>query len=402
MLPTSLDARRARVGELASAAHTHRMRQLACAILLTSAAATLSACASSGGAACTPGMNRACSCGGSVGTQSCGAAGAWGACSCTDADGGGVDLGMDSGGSGDMGQSMVDAGDASISDSGSVDAAGLRAQVLASLPSLPVATTSVGTGLPDYSCRQAWDQDAPGGGTITDGTFNFDYGGAIGTVVDVKIFPNNDVPYDLICTGSCFTRPTNTSGTTSTFSLERGRFTSWATPTWTAAWGDVIVPGVGYFTKSDGFSSYGVRVALPSTTEIAELYASHSLTYTSDRSTMYGIVVDCLGRPVEGAAIRVFGETGLRDESDPPVQWYIPASGTGVGGEWTAPAGNVMLLDMRPADPRGTLMRIEAWANLGTSTPQLVACEKVRVFGGTMGQMIVLPRRVGGPSDCTP
>jgi hypothetical protein len=326
----------------------------------------------------------------------------WGACGCTEVDGGGVDFGIDSGGTIDMGQSMIDAGDASISDSGSIDAAGARAQVLASLPSLPVATVSGGTGLPDYSCRQAWDQDLPGSGTIADGTFNFDYGGAIGAIVDVKIFPSNDIPYDLVCTGSCFTRPTNMSGTTSQFSLDSGRFTAWATPTWTTGWDDVIVPGIGYFVESNDFSSSGVRVAIPSTTEMAELYSSHSMAYTSERSTVYGIVVDCNGRPVQGAAIRIFGETGLRDEFDPPLKWYIPPSGAGTGGEWTALAGNVMLLDMRPLDPRGTPMRIEAWANLGSTTPELVSCEKVRIFGGTMANILVLPRRIGSPSDCTP
>ena len=43
--------------------------------------------------------------------------------------------------------------------------------------------------------------------------------------------------------------------------------------------------------------------------------------------------------------------------------------------QWTSNRGEFLGLDMRPADTDGTLMRIEAWANLGASTPELVACE---------------------------
>lgn len=291
-------------------------------------------------------------------------------------------------------------------DMSSVDAAALHAQVVATLPTLPIASVSVGgggTALPDYSCRGTWDQSTADGVEVT-GNFNFDYGGPLGTTVDVKIFPSNDIPVSTVCTGSCFTRLTDASGSTAAFTLTTGRFTAWATPAWTPIWGDHITAASGYFYMSDAFVSSGVRETTPSDAELETAYSRGSVTYTAGTSaTLFGIVRDCLGRSVQGAAIRVFGETGLRQDLEPPVVRYENVALAATGNpQWTSNRGEFLGLDMRPADTDGTLMRIEAWANLGASTPELVACEKIRIFGGNYATLRFIPRRSTSPSDCTP
>lgn len=291
------------------------------------------------------------------------------------------------------------------SDMGNVDAAFLRAEVLASLPALPIASVVIaggGTALPDYSCRQAWDQEAAGGGTVT-GRFNFDYGGPIGASFDVKIYPTNDIASDTICTGSCFTRPMNTAGGTTDFTLDTGRFTAWATPAWTAAWSDHVGAASGYFYMSDSFVSDGVRESPPSDTELAGAYARGPVAFTSGSSaTMFGTLRDCMGRSVQGAAIRVFAETGLRQELEPPITRYENVWVETAEDRWTNNRGEFLSLDMRPATLSGSLMRIEAWANLGSATPELVACEKIRIIAGNYTTLRFLPIRSASPSDCTP
>lgn len=295
--------------------------------------------------------------------------------------------------------------DAGIVDASSVDGAAMHAAVVATIPALAIASVQVtggGTALPDYSCRRAWDQAPTGGATIM-GRINFDYGGPLGVTVDLKVFPSNDVPYDQVCTGSCFTTPTDTNGSTALFATSAGRFNAFTSPTWTAVWGDTYLPTAYYFVESESFTPDRIRIAPPSTSETQTYYARSSVSYLSTYTTLTGHVLDCDGAQVKSAVVRVFDADGLRYDSGPPAMRYgLISSATALPSVSTSENGAFVGFDLRPSDPRGTPMRIEAWANLGGGSPELVACERVRVFGPGLVDVNMRALRTSSPSDCTP
>lgn len=382
------------------------MLRFACVGVAFGFLAVVAACSSGGGTTCTPGINRACICGGTTpGTQSCGASGSWGSCSCDSESDAGMhdaalmDAHLDAGS--DQGMAL----DSTVTDSGAVDAAAVRAEVLATIPSLAVATVQTGgggTALPDFSCRRAWDQD-PAGGSPFDGVIAFDYGGNFGTSFDIKVFRSNDIPYDQTCTGTCTTTVMSGGGTTGTFSLEPRRFTAWSSPAWTASFGTNYVPSANYFYWSENFVPYDLRTTVPAVEEMQTFYDNNGLVYDSNSSTLTASLWDCDNKLVKSAVVRVFDEVGLRDvESYPLIRYGSLYDSGALPAASTAESGGIVAYGMDPSDLRGTPMRIEAWANLGTGTPELVACERVRFFGGVLVTMALRPIRTNSPSDCTP
>lgn len=369
--------------------------------LLSVAAILLSGCGGDRTATgCTPGTNRACTCGSLPGSQSCESTGTYGMCWCDGMpDGGMLDAPTDAPTNLDM-----DGTDMPSVDMGNVDGATTRAEVLATIPTLPIASVYAGggTALPNYSCRGSWDQQPHGGGTVS-GNFNFDYGGPLNVAIDIKIFPDNIVPADIVCTGTCFTRPTDASGSTAFFDLEAGRFNAWATPLWTAEWGDQMVPMMAYFQWTDQFASYNIREIAPSTTQMGEFYADHSLFWDNTQTTLTGQVLDCDSKLVQGAVVRVFEGGALRYEGDPPVMTYEQIwSDPPDAAVWTHNDGFYTGYDARPSDTHGSILRVEAWANLGSGQPELVSCESVRLFRGVLTNLPLRARRTSSPADCTP
>jgi hypothetical protein len=312
-----------------------------------------------------------------------------------------LDAGSFDAGGNDAGSAI----DMSLPDAAAVDSSWMRAQVLATIPALGVATVGTGGGgiaVPDYACRGAWDQTDDG--DDAEGIFNFDYGGAINTTVDIKFFPANAIPYDRVCTGDCFTRQATESGSTSTFPIRTNRFMAWASPQWTAEWGSVYVPTATYFVRSEQFIPYNYRTTVPDVAEMQDLYSRSGMTYDANVSTLTGSVQDCDGLFVRNAAVRVFEEAGtLRNHLSAPYLLYGSLStATQSNGPVTREDGHFVGVNAQPLDARGSLMRLEAWANLGSGSPELLACERVRVFGGTLIDVPLRPRRIGSPSDCTP
>lgn len=357
------------------------MQRIAFAVSCLALAATALGCSDNNSATCTPGSNRACSCAAAdPGTQSCGASGIWGACSCEGIDGGVHDM--------------------SLSDA---DIATRRAEVLATIPTLPEAMVNNGTvlmGPPDFTCIRNWDEEI---GDSLEGAFYFDYGVNINSTVDLKFFPDNEVPANIACSGTCFVRTTNNAGGTPTFPIVTQTFMAWASPAWSLA-GEAQVPTVTTFVRAEDFMGTNYRVTVPYASDLAGAYARNDTVYDATASTMSGLVLDCQSRSVSGVVIRVFDEAGaLRALTSPKIAYGNFPTGS-ITETSTRADGRFAALDVAPADTLGSLMRVEAWAAIAGSraAATMIACENVRMFGGTLSDITLRPTRTTSPASCTP
>lgn len=283
------------------------------------------------------------------------------------------------------------------------DIATRRAEVLATIPTLPEAMVNNGTvlmGAPDFTCIRNWDQEI---GDALVGSFYFDYGGNINTSVEIKFFPDNAVPANVACDGTCFTRLTDDSGATQTFPIVTQTFMAWASPAWTLN-GDAMVPTVTTFVRAEDFMGTNYRVTAAYANDLAGAYARSGAIYDATASTMTGVVLDCQSRSVSSVVIRVFDETGaLRALTSPKIAYgNLP---TGSATETSTRAdGRFAAFDVAPTDTFGSLMRVEAWAAIAGSraAATMIACENVRMFGGTLSDITLRPTRTTSPASCTP
>jgi hypothetical protein len=118
------------------------------------------------------------------------------------------------------------------------------------------------------------------------------------------------------------------------------------------------------------------------------------------RALLAGRVLDCQGRPVSGAELRVFSGQGdpIGAGSDATVLVYFDAAGVPSADRTATSSQARWAIGNAPVNGH---LRLEMWGALSDGgSPELLACEQAEVYADTLTTGRLGPLRKDAPSVC--
>lgn len=302
--------------------------------------------------------------------------------------------------------------DAATNDAGTSD--GSVVDMGSELLPVPVAYESVG-GTPtattlDFGCRGTSTRPVETGAATMFDIRAEDFQNHT-PVPDVAInfYPDNLIPNDRSCTGTCLTSMTNSDGhVTVTDALDswyayyiapRDCTVSGACPTPAAT----PVPTVQYneVTPAAGMTATGNSVSQATLGLIPTVLG---LSRQNGTAIVAGALYDCADHVLQNLVIRMYNPDGtfiedLGGRTQPAYKYFNGDSfpdGTqthsNIDGLYAA--ANIAV----PAD--GAPLRIEAWGTIDGAS-HMVGCEEARVFANGVTVINIRPKRSDGPTGCS-
>lgn len=227
--------------------------------------------------------------------------------------------------------------------------------------------------------------------------------------VAINFYPDNIIPADRGCTGTCTTAMTDTDGRVSVtdaldswyayYIAPRDCSVSGACPT--AA--DTPVPTVQYneVTPAAATTATGNSVSQATLGLIPTVLG---LARQDGTAIVAGALYDCEDHEVQNLVIRMYTPDGdfiedLGGRTQPAYKYFNGDSfpdGTQVHSniDGLYAAANIAV----PAD--GGALRIESWGMVDGAM-HMIGCEEARVFANGVTVMNIRPHRADGPSNCS-
>lgn len=118
------------------------------------------------------------------------------------------------------------------------------------------------------------------------------------------------------------------------------------------------------------------------------------------------MVVDCQGRAVAGARLRVYAggdELAFNRSGTSAVRAYIdPREIVSTSAEWTTETGSAVFFDLD--DSASVPLRVEAWGRIDATSPNetRISCAEVFYDPRTITSIMAGPVRDDAPSECAP
>lgn len=263
----------------------------------------------------------------------------------------------------------------------------------------------------DLSCVGVWTEPERDGATsnFTLWTGDFQTNEMIPNI-PFQYYPDNVVPVDASCTGTCVTTASNAD---SHVSLQ-GTTGAWfsyvvppqdcSTPSSCGAPSTIPILTVQYNipTPADGVLHPARAVTLATLNLIPAVLG---VTRQSGTGIIAGTFYDCQDHRIANMQARAYRPDGTFIDSPvgshtlPAYRYFNGEQQPDATQRWTKEDGLFGALNL-PVPSDGEPIRIEGWGNVD-GTWRMITCEKIRIFPDGVVAFNIRPDRADGPADCS-
>ncbi len=222
----------------------------------------------------------------------------------------------------------------------------------------------------------------------------------------VQFFPDNVVPADPGCTGTCQMLTTDGTGSAMVTDVG-GSWYAYRIPAGMGTLNGTSVEFVDVVQYNEAAPTAPGTAGLNAVTrERQDFFISLlGVTRTDGTAVVTGTAVDCMGRPISNARVRAFNADGAITltsmNTGVPREFYFTGSQIPLGtARDTAADGLYGAANLPVATDRQ--VRIEIWGSLEAgAAPVMLGCEQVQVNANGLTLLNVGPDRSDGPSNCS-